>query len=65
MGEQGRMPLLQVRVAQNIVDELYRLVPLLQSHPNFRGGTLTMPDVVRLALSLGVEVLRRDFTGES
>lgn len=61
MGDAQRMPLLQVRIAQTMYDQLNRLTPLLQNHPNFRAGKVTLQDVVRLVISLGIEVVTRDF----
>lgn len=65
MGDDNRMPLLQVRVAQAMYDQLYKLIPLLQVHPNFRAGKVTLQDVVRLVISLGIEVVLRDFIEKS
>ncbi len=53
-------PQLQVRVNQAILDELEALQPLLQAHPNFRTGRVTLQDVARLALSRGIEALKRE-----
>lgn len=55
------MLLLQVRIAQTMYDQLNRLIPLLQNHPNFRAGKVTLQDVVRLVISMGIEVVMRDF----
>jgi hypothetical protein len=56
----GRQPQLWLRVSQQILDELDALVPQIQEHPNFRAGTVTMQDVARLALSRGIEELKRE-----
>ena len=60
LGERQRMPLLQVRVQQEILDELAGLLPQIQRHPNFRAGVVTMQDVTRLAISRGIEALKRE-----
>jgi Cu/Ag efflux pump CusA len=58
-------PQLQVRISQAILDELNALVPLVQEHPNFRTGRVTLQDVARLALSRGIEQLKRELGQES
>jgi hypothetical protein len=55
----GRQPQLWLRVSQQILDELETLVPRIQEHPNFRARTVTVQDVARLALSPGIETLKR------
>jgi hypothetical protein len=60
----GRQPQLWLRVSQQILDELDALVPKIQEHPNFRAGTVTMQDVARLALSRGIESLKRELGQE-
>jgi hypothetical protein len=60
----GRQPQLWLRVSQQILNELDALVPKIQEHPNFRAGTVTMQDVARLALSRGIESLKRELEGE-
>jgi hypothetical protein len=60
MSERQRMPLLQVRVSQEVLDDLAALLPAIQRHPNFRAGVVTLQDVYRLALSRGIETLKRE-----
>jgi hypothetical protein len=57
-------PLFQMRINQEVLDELKDLVPLIQAHPNFRTGRVTIQDVARLALSRGIESLKRELEGE-
>jgi hypothetical protein len=59
----GRQPQLWLRISQQVLDDLEALVPLVQQHPNFRAGTVTMQDVARLALSRGLEVLKQELEG--
>ena len=54
-----RMPLLQVRATEDILEELEALVPLVQRDPHFRAGTVSKQDVYRLALSRGIEAIKR------
>jgi hypothetical protein len=60
MSERQRMPLLQVRVSQEVLNDLNDLLPAIQRHPNFRAGVVTLQDVYRLALSRGIETLKRE-----
>jgi hypothetical protein len=53
-------PLFQMRINEEVLEELRRLVPLVQAHPNFRTGRVTVQDVARLALSRGIEQLKRE-----
>jgi hypothetical protein len=60
MADRGRMPLLHLRISQALLDEVAALVPAVQRHPNFRGGTVTQQDVLRLVISRGIEVVRQE-----
>jgi len=52
------------RVAQEVIDEMAALVPLVQAHPNFRAGRVTLQDVGRLVISRGIEQLKRELGQE-
>jgi hypothetical protein len=60
MADRGRMPLLHLRISQALLDEIAALVPAVQRHSNFRGGTVTQQDVLRLVISRGIEVVRQE-----
>jgi hypothetical protein len=60
MRDDRRMPLMQVRVNQDVLDGLRELVPLVQKHPNWSGGLVMIQDVYRLALARGLDALRRE-----
>jgi hypothetical protein len=57
-------PQLQVRINEAVLDELNALVPLVQADPNFRSGRITTRDVARLALSIGLEELKRRYPAQ-
>ena len=59
-----RMPLLSVRISQDVWDDLRNLLPKVQQHPNFRGGLINLQDVYRLALSRGVDILKKEMEKE-
>jgi hypothetical protein len=63
MAKRERMPLLQVRISQEILDELEALVPVVQRDPHFRAGVVTKQDVLRLVISRGIEAVKRGAGG--
>ena len=60
----GRLPQIQIRVSQEIIDEMEALIPVVQAHPNHRASRVTLQDVARLALSRGIDVLKRENAGQ-
>jgi hypothetical protein len=59
-----KMPLLQVRVNLDTLQDLTTLLPVVQRHPDFRAGRVTFQDVARLALSRGIEQLKHEVEEE-
>jgi hypothetical protein len=59
-----KLPMVHIRVTQELLDELEGLLPLVREHVYFRGGTVTTQDVYRLALSRGAEILKQEMARE-
>jgi hypothetical protein len=55
------MPMVQIRLPQDILEDLNALVDRMQEHEDYRAWRLTVTDVIRIALGRGVESLKRDF----
>lgn len=68
MATTGRMPLLTVRVHQSILTRLKNVsqngYALSRDHAELSGGTLTMPDTIRLVLLEGLRTVEARISGD-
>jgi hypothetical protein len=61
MADREGMKQFQIRVTEPVYEELQAMVERLQASPNHRATPVTFSHVVRMALSLGLEEMKRRY----